>query len=65
MALTGSLPAADGSDIIAVQKYTNPSGASQNVVVRGFPVDQGGYVGGASTGLNITNTQVGNFSGNY
>lgn len=55
------MPAADGSDIIAVQTDTNPSGGTQFVVVRGYPIDQGGYI----AGLKVTNTQVGEFSGNH
>lgn len=55
------MPAADGSDIIAVQNDISPYGGSQNVVVRGYPIDQGGYV----SGLQVTNTQVGEFSGKH
>lgn len=55
------MPAADVSDIIAVQTGTNPSGASQNVEVRGYPIDQGGYI----SGLKVTNTRVGEFTGNH
>jgi len=64
MGVYGNKVAADGSDIIAVQKYPT-AGSNTNVVVRGFPIDQGGYVGGASTGLSVANTQVGYLSGNH
>ena len=57
--------AADGSDVVALQKDNNPSGGNQNVVVRGYSIDQGGYIGGASSGLAVTNTQVGEFTGNH
>ena len=62
---TYMMPAADGSDVIAVQKNTSPSGGSVNVVVRGYSIDQGGYIGGASSGLAVTNTRVGEFTGNH
>lgn len=65
MSVPNTAVAADGSDILAVQKNNNPSGASQNVAVRGYVIDQGGYIGGASTGLNVANTRVGEFSGNH
>jgi hypothetical protein len=55
----------DGSDVLAVQKNNAPSGGSQNVVVRGYSIDQGGYIGGASSGLAVTNTRVGEFTGNH
>ena len=62
---TYMMPAADGSDTLNVQKNNAPSGGSQNVAVRGYSIDQGGYIGGASSGLAVTNTRVGEFTGNH
>ena len=62
---TYMMPATDDSDVLVVQKNNAPSGGSQNVVVRGYSIDQGGYIGGASSGLAVTNTRVGEFTGNH
>ena len=62
---TYMMPATDGSDVLVVQKNNAPSGSSQNVVVRGYSIDQGGYIGGAYSGLAVTNTRVGEFTGNH
>lgn len=56
-----NFPAADASDVLAVQVDNNPSGASQTVAIRGYPVDIGGY----QASLKVTNTQVGEFTGNH
>lgn len=61
MANNVNLPSAQGSDILAVQIDTNPTGASQTVEITGYPVDIGGYV----ASLKVVNTQVGEFSGNH
>lgn len=55
------MPAADTSDIIAVQSDISPYGGSQNVEVVGYPIDIAGYV----SGLKVTNTQVGEFTGSH
>lgn len=57
----GSLPATDGSDILNVQINTSPSGGSTNIAIRGYPIEQGGYV----ASLKVTNTRVGEFTGNH
>lgn len=55
----GNWPATDGSDILAIQTGTDEG--STTVAVRGYAIDQGGYV----ASLKVTNTNVGYFSGNH
>jgi len=56
---SAQMPAADGSDTINIQADNAPANASQTLNVRGYAIDQGGYI----AGLKVANTIVGEFSG--
>ena len=60
----GMQVAADGSDVVQVQYVqTNgtPTGASETLNVRGFPLDQQALI----NTLQVKNTQVGYLTGNH
>lgn len=53
------MPATDASDIVAIQTATDEG--STSISIRGYVIDQGGYL----ASLKVTNTNVGYFSGNH
>ena len=60
----GMQVAVDGSDVVQVQYVqTNgtPTGASETLNVRGFPLDQQALI----NTLQVKNTQVGYLTGNH
>lgn len=60
----GMQVATDGSDVVQVQYVqTNgtPTGASETLNVRGFPLDQQALI----NTLQVKNTQVGYLTGNH